>query len=488
MLTRKPRGSMIAIGVGIAIAMAGACDQTAIAPHVDADAAPETPAAADGGPIDDGPANEASGGGGGADPAGGAGGGAGAGLPNGSMTGAAAIARSSGSLVVAGVLTGSVDLGKGSLTSAGGSDLVVAEFDQAGSVTWNRRYGGAGDAGNALVAVDVSGGTFVTTAFAGSLDLGAGALTSAGMSDVAVARLDATGATTWSRRFGDAAAQFPVALASDGAGGVLLGVHFATSAPNEGTSLLKLSSTGEPAWTKDWTDVEIRALAPTASGGTLVAGWFWRTVDFGGGPRTSAGLEDIFLLELDAAGTWIRDLQFGGSGSDRALGMAVDPGGDIFLTGAFDDTLALGSPALVSPRDPSRFAASLDVFVAELRAGGTPVWSRRFGDASSDQQGTSVAADGLGRVVVAGGVGGAIDFGLGSLDAATGPAFVALFDAAGQARWQTQLPALPAMVRTTPAGALLLVGSFGADTTFDLQRGRTLKAGKDAFLVELLLP
>lgn len=477
MLTLKTWGPMLAIGV----VMAGGCDRAATVLHVDAGTVSDTSGAADSGPSVDGPGDDA---------------GAGtdavrdvdAGVPRGSLAGAAVAARSNGNVVVAGFLTGSVDLGRGLLTSGDGSDLVVAEFDQAGGVTWNRRYGGAGDAGNALVALDATGATFVTTAFTGSLDLGAGALASAGMSDVAVARLDGTGATTWSRRFGDAGAQFPIALASDGAGGALLVTHFGTSMPNEGTSLIKMSPAGEPAWTKDWADVEIRALAPTASGGTLIAGWFWRTVDFGGGARTSAGLEDIFVVELDAAGAWVRDLGFGGSGSDRALGMAVDPGGDVFLTGAFDDTLALGGPALVSTRDPAQFAPSLDLFVAELRSGGTHVWSRRFGDATSDQQGTSIAADALGRAVVAGRAGGAIDLGMGAPGMTPGPAFVALFDAAGQARWQKQLPAPSAMVQTTPAGTLLLVGSFAADTTFDLPRGRTLLAGQEAFLVELLLP
>jgi hypothetical protein len=39
-------------------------------------------------------------------------------------------------------------------------------------------------------------------------------------------------------------------------------------------------------------------VAADASGNVLVTGRFERTVDFGGGPLTSTGGDDVFLLKL----------------------------------------------------------------------------------------------------------------------------------------------------------------------------------------------
>ncbi|MCC6556883.1 MAG: hypothetical protein IT372_28345, partial [Polyangiaceae bacterium] len=113
----------------------------------------------------------------------------------------------SNEIVVIGYFEGSIDLGGGALQSAGGDDIFVARFDWFGHHVWSKRFGGAGDQRGASVALDGAGNAFLAGYFAGSLDLGGGGLQSAGGDDLFVAKLDGSGNHVWSKRFGDAADQ-----------------------------------------------------------------------------------------------------------------------------------------------------------------------------------------------------------------------------------------------------------------------------------------
>ena len=77
---------------------------------------------------------------------------------------------------------------------------------------------------------------------------------------------------------------------------------------------------------------------------------------------------------------------------------------------------------------PLASAGGSDVFLAKFKSLGTPVWSKRFGDAQS-QTGVGVAADASSNILMAGDFSGSLDFGGGlSLTSAGGSdVFVAKF-------------------------------------------------------------
>jgi hypothetical protein len=407
------------------------------------------------------------------------------GAPLGSIEASDVLVRASGNIVIAGVLRGSVDLGKGVLTSAGEGDLLLAELGPSGAVIWNRRFGDARNQGGGLLAAasqGPSGEILLAVGFTGSLDLGGGVLTSAGAADVCVARFDAEGNHLSSRRSGDAEQQFPTAVAVDGAGATWVTAHSGTGPPNEGSEISKLGGSGELIWTKRWQGAAARALALDARGGARIAGDFRGTVDLGGGALASAGMEDVFVVELTAGGDQVWSKRFGGALSDHAQGVSVDPGGNLFLTGAFNDVIDFGGMPLVSVRAPDRFAPSLDMFVAALDASGAHLWSRSFGDASTEQHGLDIGAGGAGTVAVIG-AGSAIDFGTGPLATGGGDGFVVRFDGNGRVLWSRQLPAPAERVRVTPSGAVLVAGAFPAGTDLGAP-ARTLIGGANVFLIE----
>ena len=86
-----------------------------------------------------------------------------------------------------------------------------------------------------------------------------------------------------------------------------------------------------------------------AAGNVYVTGTFLSPVaDFGGVLLTNLGSGDIFLSKYDPAGTlqWVR--QAGGSGDDRPNGIAVDAAGNAHIVGEFSGTAGFGVTNLAS--------------------------------------------------------------------------------------------------------------------------------------------
>jgi hypothetical protein len=130
--------------------------------------------------------------------------------------------------VVTGRVSGSITFGgmvPGTLTSAGGLDIVVAKFASSnGTPLWAKLFGDETDQEGNSIAVDAWGDVVVTGFFDGLTDFGypSKPLASAGLGDIFVAKLDPTGATLWAWRFGDPADQAGLGIATDSAANVLL--------------------------------------------------------------------------------------------------------------------------------------------------------------------------------------------------------------------------------------------------------------------------
>jgi hypothetical protein len=146
---------------------------------------------------------------------------------------------------------GTVDLGCGSITSAVQSTL-LARFDASGACVWSRTI----DVPGLGAWLFPSGEVLVSRSFSGTVDLGGGPLTSVGASDVALARLDSSGAHLWSKSFGTAGVSLSPTIFANANESVLL------------------------------------------TGG--LTGW----VDFGGGPIGSM-VDQVYVVKLGSDGTFL---------------------------------------------------------------------------------------------------------------------------------------------------------------------------------------
>lgn len=327
-----------------------------------------------------------------------------------------------GNIAVIGDFAGKIDFGGGALTSAGATDVFVAKFDPTGAFLWAKSYGNNLAQNGFDIAFAPNGDVVFTGSFAGAINLGGGALTSAGATDLFVARLDPAGAYVWGQRYGDVAAQAGKGVTVDGQGNVIVTGDIAgkvdfgggelTSAGATDVLLLKLDPAGAYVDSKLFGNASAQnaaAVGVDAVGNIVLAGSAAGKVDFGGGMLTSAGGTDIFVAKLTSGGVHLWSKLYGAAGNQDARDLVVDPNGAILVAGDFTTTADFGGGVLTS-------VGATDGFIVKLDPFGAHVWSKKQGDASA-QSVASIAVDGTG-VFAAGNFAGVVSFGGASLTSA----------------------------------------------------------------------
>jgi len=324
----------------------------------------------------------------------------------------------SGNAVMTGRVESTVDFGGGVVCPP--AAVFVSKYSPTGATMWSKCLGGAlgGGTGRA-VAVDGSGNVLVTGRFSGTIDFGTGPLTSAGASSIFLAKYSAAGAPIWSRAFGGGLNDVGNGVAVDSGGNVVI-VGTASGTVNFGGGpitasgytivVAKFSAAGTHLWSRGIGDSfsnSGNAVAVDPSGNIAVTGAFSGQVNFGGGVLTSAGV-DIFLAKLSPTGGHLWSRHFGSALAVHAgNGVACDGSGNVLVTGSFENSIDLGAGWTTS-------FAHKDMFVAKYSAAGAYVWSKLAGGLYDDA-GRGVAVDATGKVVVTGTFQAAVNFGTGSL-------------------------------------------------------------------------
>lgn len=337
-----------------------------------------------------------------------------------------------GDIVLAGDFKGAIDLGGGPFVSQNNGDIFLARFDGAGAHVWSKAFKAGSYAYAEDVAVDGAGDIVLAGYFLTTLDLGGGALNSAGLVDAFVGKFSGDGGHQWSQRFGDGQGQYIISVATDGADNIYMTGGFqGTINPGNGQLVsagaadifvFKFNAGGTAIWAKRFGDASNqvgRGLEVDAQGRVSLMAEVSGTIDFGGGPIAANGTSGA-VAQFDGAGAhvWSRALCTVGSGFPRAMGS--DGLGNLLLTGTFSNQCQVGADPLISD-------GGGDIFVAKLGHGGDHVWSRRFGD-FQNQEGKAIAGSAAGAVAVCGLFEGGVNFGDGpKISQGGADGFVAVF-------------------------------------------------------------
>ena len=316
--------------------------------------------------------------------------------------------------------------------------LCLSPAQTDGATLWAKKAG-ADNVQTALgITTDAQGNVIVAGGFQGSIDFGAGVLTSAGQNDAYVAKLDANGGAVWSKRYGDS------------------GFH-----------------------------QYAQHLATDAQGNILVTGYFRGTINFGGQNLSDVSnfFDDIFIAKLDGAGNHVWSKRYGDINSEQSMAIATDPQSNVLVAGAFQKTINFGGGAIVAED------GGFNAFVAKLSPAGDQVWAKSYGDTAGEQKALGVTADKDGNVYLTGHHRGSIDFGGGALvaDGANQNAFIAKLNAQGNVVWAKSYgkdTAAAVDVAVDPNGNVFVVGNFKG--TIDFGEG-DLVAGvaNNVFLIKL---
>jgi len=190
-----------------------------------------------------------------------------------------------------------------------------------------------------------SGNVYISGMTRGSLD----GETNAGIQDIFVAKYNSSGTRQWTRMLGSAVFDYCYSVAVDGAENVYAAGH----------------SYGH---FDGWTNTD-------GSGAT----------------------EDVFLAKFNSSGTKQWSVFHGAAGNDVSSGLAVDSGGNAYISGNTNAALDGFTPA-----------GSHDLVVIKYDTSGSRQWTSMLGTTAGDY-GRSVAVDGSGNTYMTGHTSGDLD-------------------------------------------------------------------------------
>lgn len=211
---------------------------------------------------------------------------------------------------------------------------------------------------------------------------------------------------TWAKSLGGTGNDFVQSIYADASGNVYIAGSFngtvdfdpsasvvnrtSTSTSFKDAFFAKYSSAGALQWVNTLgsatDDDEIYAITADASGNVYVAGYFSGTVDFDPGAgvssQTSAGNLDLFFGKYTSAGAYSWVNRGGSAVNDYAASIAVDASGNVYVAGAFQQTIDFDFGGSVQNRTS---VGDFDMFFGRYSSTGTLAWINAAGSIGDDR-------------------------------------------------------------------------------------------------------
>lgn len=324
----------------------------------------------------------------------------------------------------------------GSYTLAGtGNSAFVAKYDPDGNVLWATNCAGAFGRG---VSCDATGNVFMTGYFTNTCVVGNQTFTASGSMDMLLVKYSSIGSLIWATQIGGAGSETANGISVDSQGDVIICGEMSASSFTVSSSVLtntggikyvvvKYSSSGVPLWGLCGQANANSANSVTNDGNDdiYVTGSFIYALSIGSSTFVSAGSSDFFIAKFSSTGVPIWCNAGGGSGADVGYCVKVDPAGNIFASGAFNSTCAVGNSTFISN-------GSDDWFYAKYAPSG-PLLATNNGGGTGSEMALSIEPY-SGGVYVGGSLGlQGMQFGSSMLTptSASDAMFFCQFDAAG---------------------------------------------------------
>jgi hypothetical protein len=272
-------------------------------------------------------------------------------------------------------------------TNWGSFDFWLVRVNANGGKLWEASFGGMGWDSLGSVQPTADGGFIVGGASASGTN-GNKSSPNFGNNDYWIIRLDSNGAKAWEKSFGGSGDDSLQALQQTTEGGFIVGGYSASAASGNKTSqnfgdadfwVLKLDGAGNKVWERSFGGSgadRLASLQQIADGGFVLAGETWSGAT---GNKTSAsyGLNDFWVVRLDAAGNKVWDVSLGGLSNERAWSVRQTSDGGFIVGGR--------SSSNVSGNKTSPVFGSSDYWLVRLDSSGGKLWERAFGGSDYDE-------------------------------------------------------------------------------------------------------
>ena len=318
------------------------------------------------------------------------------------------VADADGNTYITGDFFGTASFDGVSLSSAGDKDIFVAKVNAVGEFLWARRAGSAGEDFGAGIALDGAGNVYVTGGFSGTATFSATASISTGGAGAAafLAKYNSAGTLQWVQKAGGTSGAndyaYGYGVGVDGSGrAYIAGQYYGSmtiagvALPSAGDSDVFIARFNAAGTAADWgrrgggNDYDAAyGLATDAAGNSSIVGEFYSTATFGAFSITSTTnlADDVFVARYDSAGTVLFAVGDGGTGYDYGERVALDGGGNTFISGGFESSATFGAITVNAP-----VAGEFGMFAAKYDGAGDVVWARWVNQSGSAN--SSIAVD-----------------------------------------------------------------------------------------------
>jgi hypothetical protein len=397
---------------------------------------------------------------------------------------------------------------------------VLGNIAQAQQLSWVKQAGGTNQDIQTGFAVDGSGNIYLTGSFQDTATFGEGGnqktLISRGLDDIFVAKYNTAGELVWAKQAGGAYSDYGFVIAIDGNGNSYVtgwlgggGVTFGAGEANEtiltGRStatdifVAKYGPNGELLWARQAGSpsfIFVSLISVDGSGNSYVMSFFNDTVTFAAGETnektlTSRGSSDIFVAKYDTYGVLVWAIQIGGTDHEQSGWIAVDDGGNSYVTGMFNGTATFGEGGNQKTLESRGLD---DIFVAKYDTAGGLVWAKQAGGTGYEAS-WGIAVDGSGNSYVTGMFNGTATFGEGGnqktlISRGLLDIFVAKYNTAGGLVWAKQAGGandeLGGWISVDGSGNSYVSGAFYGTATFGegISQVTLTSAVKDNFVAK----
>jgi hypothetical protein len=351
------------------------------------------------------------------------------------------------------------------------------------------------DTDAAGVAIDSSDNIYITGTSQGANLFGKNA-TSGTTDDIFVAKLNSSGVIQWVYAAGGTGRDRGRKIALDSSGNIYVTGYYwstvdfgggnVTSNGNWDAFLLKLDSSGTFQWVKsygsNYNDLG-RDVAIDSNDNIYMLGNYRYTVDFGGGDEINNNNSDIFLVKFNSSGVFQWVYTAGASESDDSRALALDSNDNLYITGSFRDTVNFGGGNIT--------AANLDdLFILKLNSSGA-YQNIYTSNIFTTQKGKGLAVDSSGNIYATGTFSGTVDFGGGNITSSGNDIYLLKLNSSFAFQWVKRFAvdngstgqALGLAVTVDEDGNVYSVGQIGGSVDFG---GGTINFGSqdDAYIVK----
>jgi PKD repeat protein len=265
----------------------------------------------------------------------------------------------------------------------------IAKYDINGNFKWIRTGGSSLDDRGLVITNDNDGNIVIAGIFSGVLNFGSTSVTSYGSKDIFIAKFDTNGILLWLKNAGGVNWNLPTSIICNNNNEIIITGRFfqsitfdnqtITSAGSSDLFLAKYDTNGNLLWLRQGGGVlnDIGHSVKLYNDTIFVKGEFQGTIFFGADSFTTSysGINSqSFFAKYLEDGSFLELIKYGKSApteEDKECSLDINQQGKIIVAGLFKDTSVLGNDTLITPN--TNYPG---IYITELTSNGEIKWAK----------------------------------------------------------------------------------------------------------------